>query len=167
MYTAHFGADVAHFKRILAVLPLWIHSSSTRTSALLLLVPLKACESRHLYLAWKKSSGQKKACVKSTYPPPADGLRFCFLCKPGRSANDPLAQTGRGPLQVVCDCTQCKVLQRSAARLHGSPESCNGAGGALVPGFIGGIVEKGLLRPVFQILLDQFEPVKPTCSIGR
>ena len=75
--------------------------------------------------------------LKSTYPPPADGPCVLFLCKSGCSANEPAAQAGRGPLQGIGDCTECKVLQGSEARLHSSAKVGHGRGIAGVPGSIG------------------------------
>ena len=73
----------------------------------------------------------------STYPPPADGPCVLFLCKFECSANDPAAQAGRGALQGIASCTECKVLTGNEVLLHSSAVGGHERGNARVPGFIG------------------------------
>ena len=79
----------------------------------------------------------KKNPLKSTYPPPADGPCVLFLCKSGCSANEPAAQAGRGTLQPIGHCTECKILKRSAVRLHGGAQNGRGRRSGEVHGYIG------------------------------
>ena len=103
-----------------------------------------------------KPGVKRKNTPKSTYPPPADGPCVLFLCKPGCSVNEPSAQTGRGALQSIGNCTECKVLKKSAARLHGGAQSgCGGRSGE-VPGFIGRKILKRGFRCVFKNAHDLF-----------
>lgn len=94
---------------------------------------------------------QKKIQMKTTYPPPADGVCVLFLCKPGCSANEAAAQAGRGALRAIGSFTDCKILKRSAVRLHsGAADNYERvrAGG---PGFIGSKILKHLNQAVFRI----------------
>lgn len=78
------------------------------------------------------------------------GLRP-FLCKPGCSANEAAAQAGRGALRAIGSFTDCKILKRSAVRLHsGAADNYERvrAGG---PGFIGSKILKHLNQAVFRI----------------
>jgi len=74
--------------------------------------------SKGYYNRPENAAAQQKNQRKSTYPPPADGPCALFLCKSGCSANEPAAQAGRGALQPIGNCTECKVLKGCAARLH-------------------------------------------------
>ena len=93
---------------------------------------------------------------KSTYPPPADGPCVLFLCKSRCSANEPAAQAGRGALQPIGNCTECKVLKGSAARLHGGAQSGRGRRSGEVPGFIGRKLLKRGFRCIFKNAHDLF-----------
>ena len=104
----------------------------------------------------KKSQAEEKNIRKSTYPPPADGPCVLFLCKSGCSANEPIAQAGRGALQPIGHCTECKVLKRSAARLHGGAQNGCGRRSGEVPGFIGRKLLKRGFRWVFKNAHDLF-----------
>lgn len=94
----------------------------------------------------EKLSRQKKSAVKITYPPPADGLCVRFLCNFGCSANEPVAQAGRGALQAIDDFTKCKVLKGNAARLHKGAGCGHGRGSAGVPVSLGGNFQNVVLR---------------------
>ena len=104
----------------------------------------------------EKLNSYKKNLIKSTYPPPADGPCVLFLCNSGCSANEPAAQAGRGALQPIGNCTECKVLKRSAARLHGGAQSGRGGRSGEVPGFIGRKILKRGFRCVFKNAHDLF-----------
>lgn len=97
-----------------------------------------------------------KDAEKNTYPPPADRPCVLFLCKSGCSANEPAAQAGRGALQPIGNCTKCKVLKGSAARLHGGAQSGRGRRSGEVPGFIGRKLLKRGFRCVFKNAHDHF-----------
>ena len=88
---------------------------------------------RQLPLYPEKFQSNKKISQKSTYPPPADGPCVFFLCESGCSANKPAAQTGCGALQLIGNCTECKVLKGSAARLHGGAQNGHGWRSGEVP----------------------------------
>ena len=100
--------------------------------------------------------GKVKPSIKSTYPPPADGPCVLFLCKSGCSANEPAAQAGRGALQGIGHCTECKVLKGNAARLHSGAQSGRGRRSGEVPGFIGRKLLKRGFRYVFKNAHDLF-----------
>ena len=89
------------------------------------------------WMSGENLSSTKKTERKSTYPPPADGPCVLFLCKSGCSANEPAAQAGRGALQPIGNCTECKVLKGSAARLHRGVQDGRGGDSGEVLGFIG------------------------------
>jgi hypothetical protein len=93
----------------------------------------------------------KKMVGKSTYPPPADGLCVLFFCKLGCSANDPAAQAGRGALQGIGECTECKVLKRNAGQLRNGMQGGRGRGNAVAHGFIGQKIGKGGFQRVLII----------------
>ena len=109
----------------------------------------------NLVVAAQKKSCEEKYLFKSTYPPPADGPCVLFLCKSGCSANEPVAQAGRGPLQGICYFTKCKVLKESAARLHSSAWGGQRQGSAGMPGFIGRKILKPLIYRFFKIVSGQ------------
>ena len=104
----------------------------------------------------EKSPAEEKNIGKSTYPPPADGPCVLFLCKSGCSANEPAAQAGRGALQLIGNCTECKLLNGSAARLHGGAQCGRGGRRGEVPGFIGRKILKPGFRCVFKNAHDLF-----------
>jgi hypothetical protein len=85
----------------------------------------------------KNHQARKKTSEKRTYPPPADGLYVCFLCKSRCSATDAVAQAGRGASHAIGHFILCRVLQRNAARLHNGVLGGHGWGKAGVPDFIG------------------------------
>ena len=99
---------------------------------------------------------QRNSGHKSTYPPPADRPCVLFLCKSGCSANEPAAQAGRGALQPIGNCTECKVLKRSAARLHGGAQSGRGRRSGEVPRFVGQKLLKLRFQWVFKYAHDLF-----------
>ena len=104
----------------------------------------------------EKSPAEEKNIGKSTYPPPADGPCVLFLCKFGCSANEPVAQAGRGALQGIGHCTECKVLKGNAVRLHSGTQGGHGRGDAGTPGFIGWKLLKHGFRRVFENVRDLF-----------
>ena len=77
--------------------------------------------------AFAKNKQKEQFFRKSTYPPPADGPGVLFLCKFEFSANNPATQAGRGALQPIAICTECKVLT-------GNERGCTAANGAATEG---------------------------------
>ena len=106
--------------------------------------------SKGYYNRPENAAAQQKNQRKSTYPPPADGPCVLFLCKSGCSANEPAAQAGRGALQVIVDCTECKVLKGGAAWLHGGAQRGRRGRSGEVPGFIELKMLKGWFRCVLK-----------------
>ena len=99
---------------------------------------------------------ERKPRREITYPPPADGVCVLFLCKPRCSANEPAAQTGRGALGATGSFIDCKVLKRSAGRLHRGAADDHGRGRAGGPGFIDPYTEKYRNTGVFKNEIDLF-----------
>ncbi len=106
--------------------------------------------------AISQSALARKPGRKSTYPPPADGVRVLFLCKPRCSANEPAAQAGRDALRVTGSFTDCKVLKRSAGRLHSGAAGDHERGRAGGPDFIDRTREKHRNTGIFRNEIDLF-----------
>ena len=66
----------------------------------------------------KKCLGKKKEPKKALIPLPPTGFTSLFCAKAGWGANGGSAQARCGVCGVFRNCTQCKVLRRSAAALH-------------------------------------------------
>lgn len=88
---------------------------------------------------------------ESTYLPPADGLRICFLCKSGRIANKPSDQPGPGATHAMCHFIWCNILKGNAARLHSGTRGDHRKGRAEVPSLIGLRLSKFEFWSVFGI----------------
>ena len=66
----------------------------------------------------KNPHQNKKHSEKALIPLPPTGLASFFCANPDVVQIEPAAQAGRGALQGIGHCTECKVLKGNAARLH-------------------------------------------------
>jgi hypothetical protein len=103
-----------------------------------------------------KGPEEEKMFQKSTYPPPANGPCVLFLCKCGCRANEAAAQAGRGALQAIVHCTECKVLKGNAVRLHSGARGGLGSDITEVPSFIGRELLKRGFACVFRFSINLF-----------
>ena len=62
--------------------------------------------------------GRKFTAEKALIPLPPTGFTSLFCAKAGGGANDGSVQARCGGCGPFCNCTECKVLQKSAAALH-------------------------------------------------
>lgn len=99
---------------------------------------------------------QAKKVRKSTYPPPADGVCFLFLCKPRCSANEPAAQARWGVLRATGSFTDCKDLKKCAGRSHSDVAGDHERGRVGGPGFIDRNRRKRRNTGIFRNEIDLF-----------
>ena len=92
---------------------------------------------------------KKKTFEKALIPLPPTGFVSLFCANEGGSANGGSAQAGCGVCGLFRNCTECKVLQKSAAVLHISMGRRRFGQGSVMPGLQGLRLRKPAAEGVF------------------
>ena len=104
---------------------------------------------QRLLAALTCSASKKKLLKKALIPLPPTGFASLFCAKAGGGANDGSAQARCGGYGLFCNCTECKVLQKSAAALHCGMGPAQFDQRSEAPGLQGGRLRKPAADEVF------------------